>query len=209
VNHSFKDQVDASNESFPNLIMLIDAQNKRRLILAQSLINSGYELVVECKTAEGLLDLVDKNKPDIIVMGIDGPDKLTLDNLVMLNKKHPIPVVVFAEDEAPQVIEQSIKAGVSAYIVNDIQPHRLKSIINVAYVRFIEHQKLTTELARTKNALADRKVLEKAKGLLMRQKNIVEEEAFNLIRKISMNKGLPIAKVAADIIEVLELIELD
>jgi response regulator NasT len=205
VNNLSECQDSAVSRGFPNLIMLIDTEETRRSILGQGLINSGYQLVPQSKTAIGLIESVIQNKPNLIVMG--SPDKVSMNNLLMLKTIHPTPVVVFAEDEAPRVIQQAMQAGVCAYIVNAIQPHRLKSIVTVAYARFLEQQKLSTELVKVKSALANRKVVEKAKGLLMHKKCIAEEEAFNLIRKMSMNKRLPVVQVAADIIEVLELVE--
>jgi len=193
----------------PQSIMLIDTRAGRRSVLAQALERNGYTLVYVSETAENLSELAQAYQPDVIVIGVSGPDSNTLANLTDLNKNRPAPVVVFAEEDAPQVIQQTIKTGVSAYIVDDIQEHRMKSIITVAYLRFIEQQKVKAELAKSQYALASRIVLEKAKGLLMAQRGINEEQAFQLIRKMAMDKGLSIGKVAGDIIDLMALMALD
>jgi len=193
----------------PKTIMLIDARERRRRLLAQALEGSGYQLVFVSETAEHLSVLAQRYIPDVIVIGVSGPDSTTLANLSALNETRPAPVVVFAEEDTPQVIQKTIKTGVCAYIVDDIQQQRMNSIITVAYLRFIEQQKVKEQLLKSQDALANRIVLEKAKGLLMAQRDISEQQAFAMIRKMSMDKGQPISKVATDIIDLLTLIAAD
>lgn len=186
-------------------VLLIDANSSRASILKRALKEYEYELVQKLNNTNGLLDQVDQFKPDVIVLGVDSPDKNTLQQLAKLNKERPHPVVVFAEKQTPKIIEQVVKAGISAFIVDDIQAHRMTSIINIAIARFKEHQHVRDELEKTKTKLTERKALEKAKGLLMAEKGYSEDEAYQFLRKMSMDKGISLGLVSENIIEVLGL----
>ena len=154
-----------------------------------------------------MLEKAESHEPDILVVGMDLPDEDTLKHLVALRERYPLPVIVFSEKDTPQMIQKVVSAGVSAFIVDDIQVQRLPSIINIAIARFKEQQGLIKELHQTKTKLAERKVLEKAKGLLMKQKGISEDEAYTSLRKLAMDKGQSIVTVAQSIIDVLSLFE--
>lgn len=194
---------NASNEQ--NSVLLIDANPSRKSILKRALRDNEFHLIKHISSTENLLSICSHNCPDIIVVGIDLPDADTLNDLSKLNTVHPHPVVMFAEKDTPQIINKAIKCGVNAYIVDDIQPQRIRSIITVAIARFQEHQKILDELKQTKDKLAQRKILEKAKGMLMTYKNMDEETAFSTIRKMAMNKGITLAQTAEAIIEVLSI----
>lgn len=187
-------------------VLLIDASSSRSSVLKRALIEYGYELVAKLNDTKDLLDQVEQFQPDVIVMGVDSPDQNALQQLANLNKQHPYPVVMFAEKETPQIIEQVVKAGISAFIVDDIQAHRITSIINVAIARFKEHQSIRSELEKTKTKLAERKTIEKAKGLLMAEKGCSEDEAYQCLRKMAMDKSLPLRVVSENIIEVMSLL---
>ena len=146
-------------------------------------------------------------KPDVIVIGINTLDNETLDKLLILKNTCPTTVVIFADHESPETITQSVKSGVNAYVIDDIKPHRISGIITMGYARFIESQRLEAELTKTKLELSNRKVIECAKGILMRQKSLSENQAFQIMRNMSMNKGISIARVATNIIDVFDLIE--
>lgn len=188
-------------------VLLIDKNSSRISLLNRALLEFGYEVVEKLADTNELLSRIDKIKPDIVVIGIDSPDKITLQNLASLHREKPHPVVVFAEQQTPKIIEQAVKAGVSAFIVDDIQPHRITSIISVAIARFKEQQIIRNELEQTKKKLADRKVVDKAKGILMAEKGYNEDQAYQCLRKMAMNKGLSLALVAENIIDVYSLMK--
>ena len=110
---------------------------------------------------------------------------------------------MFAESDAPAVIQQVVKSGVSAYIAAEIHPHRIRSIISVAQARFNEQQALLKELELAKNQLADRKLVDRAKGLLMEHKGLTEDQAYKKLRKMSMDKGQNLASVAESVVDIL------
>ncbi|WP_025563419.1 ANTAR domain-containing protein [Psychromonas sp. SP041] len=170
--------------------------------LKQSLIDLNYN-VIHCVSNSALLSKQClQHLPDILIINTNEPSAEILKEISNINKLTPLPVLVFATQETPSLIKSSIQAGVSAYIVNDIQPSRLNSLITVACERFKEHQLLVQELQRTKNQLADRKIVERAKGYIMQQRKMTEQEAFTLLRKMAMNNGQTLAEVSNNIITV-------
>ncbi len=106
-----------------------------------------------------------------------------------VNQLLPLPIIIFAENDSPNVIKKAIKSGVSAYIVSEIHPQRIKSIISVANERFKAVESLKNELKQAKTQLESRKLIERAKGLLMEQKQLTEKESYEALRKMAMNQG--------------------
>ena len=188
-------------------ILLIDADSSRASLLRRTLIEYGYNVIGKLTDAQNLVEQVRHYSPDLLVIGVDLPDELTLENLSQLNQRAPRPVVVFAEKNAPKMIQSAVKAGVSAYIVDNIQPQRFRSIIEIAMARFNEFNGMRIELEDTKSKLADRKLLERAKGLLMEKKGISEPQAYQQLRKMAMDKGVTLSLVAENIIDVFEMLD--
>ncbi|CAA0099268.1 putative transcriptional regulatory protein pdtaR [BD1-7 clade bacterium] len=187
-------------------VMLIDEQTARAAILERALKDSGYQVVARMSDTLRLTEEVSRLQPDVIIIDIDSPDRDTLEHMNELNANNPHPVVMFAEQDAPQIIESAVQAGVSAYIVDGLQPQRVKAIVNVAIARFREYQALRQELEQTKVKLADRKYLDKAKGILMQQRGLTEEEAYKAMRKMAMDKGEKLVDIARNIIDVYDLL---
>ncbi len=188
-------------------VVLVDMDDSRAGLLRRSLIEFELDIVAERRTVSHIDEVVQRFRPDALVLGIDMPDDDTLYTLAELNKTHPCPVVMFAEKDTPQCIQKVVKAGISAFVVDDIQPRRLPSIINIAIARFKAQQLVNEELEAARSKLAERKVLEKAKGLLMSKKGYSEDEAYKNIRKMAMDKGLTMGAVASNVIDVLSLLE--
>lgn len=186
-------------------VLLFDADKFRRSLLVRELVALGYRLVAQLNSAEYLLREIEANAPDIIVMGIDLPDDDILQKVASLQLVKPHPVIMFAEQDTPQIIQKAIKAGVNAFVVDDIQPERINSIINVAIARFQAEQGLRQELAKTKSQLQERKLIDKAKGLLMKQRGLDEDAAYQLLRKKAMDKSISVAAVAENVIDVMAL----
>ena len=188
-------------------VLLIDGNSSRASMLNRALNEFGYEIAEKRLSTKNLLEKVDELQPDIVIIGVDFPEQETLDSLAMLYRENPRPVVVFAETEAPKIIAQAVKAGVSAFIVDDIQAHRLTSIINVAIARFEEQQNIRKELELTRKKLAGRKILDKAKGILMKEKGYSEDEAYQCLRKMAMDKGQSLEVVAESVIDVFGMMK--
>jgi len=182
-------------------ILLIDQIAKRAEPLEDALKALGHQVVVRPPGKYAIYKMVETFQPDVVIVDADSPDRDTLEDVSVTSDKYPRPIIFFADDEDDEVIRQSIKAGVSAYIVDGLQPGRVKTLLNVAISRFEEHQRLKGELKKTRNELADRKIVDKAKGLLMKHKQCDEEAAFSAMRKMAMNKNVKLAEIAQDVID--------
>lgn len=188
-------------------VVLVDPDAGRSSLLRRALEVNGYELVGRLNEVGQMLAMVLSAQPDFVVLGIDSPDQPSIQQLVALKEQAPLPIIIFSEQGSPQIIQKIVQAGVSAFIVDDIQPRRLPSIIAIAVARFQAQQGLIQELEATRSKLAERKILERAKGLLMQQKGISEDEAYRSLRKMAMDRGQPIVQVAETVIDVLQLLE--
>jgi response regulator NasT len=165
--------------------------------------------------AEGLADLeprelrrvtaLDENElhafaPDLIVIACDSPDRDTIESLRESAKTNPRPVVMFVDRSAPGLAEAAVRAGVAAYVVDGLQPARVRPILEAAMTRFQLMQQLRADLAKAQSDLAARKTIERAKGLLMKERNLDEEASYAILRKLAMDSGRPIGAVASDLI---------
>src|SRR4029453_13027023 len=121
------------------------------------------------------------------------------------SRERPRPIVLFTDERARETIRASLRAGVSAYIVAGMQPDRLKPILDVAVARFEQEQALRVELKDAHEKIAERKLVERAKGILMRDKGVGEDEAFRMMRKLAMDRSRRLADIAQQIIDIAEL----
>lgn len=138
--------------------------------------------------------------PDVIVIACDSPDRDTLESLRESNAGNPRPVVMFVDRSAPGLAEAAVESGVAAYVVDGLSAARVRPVLEVAMSRFQLMQKLRTDLHKAQADLAARKTIERAKGLLMKERGIEEEEAFRTLRKLAMDTGRPLGAVAADLL---------
>lgn len=136
--------------------------------------------------------------PDVVVIAAESPDRDTLDSLKESSAGHP--VVMFVDRSEPGLAEQAVRAGVAAYVVDGLAPNRVRSILDVAMSRFALTQQLRGDLAKAKADLEARKTVERAKGLLMKERGLDEDGAYRLLRKLAMDRGKPIGAVAADLL---------
>lgn len=138
--------------------------------------------------------------PDLIIVACDSPDRDTLESLREATQANPRPVVMFADRSSPGLGEEAVRAGVAAYVVDGLQPGRVRSILEVAMSRFQLMQQLRADLAKAQSDLASRKTIERAKGLLMKERQINEEAAYAILRKLAMDSGRSIGAIAADLL---------
>jgi response regulator NasT len=142
----------------------------------------------------------------VIIIDIESPDRDTLENMRHITRENPKPIIMFAEKGASEIIQTAIQAGVSAYVVDGLSRNRVKPILDVAIARFREFQALRNELAEAKNKLADRKVIDRAKGILIEKYGMTEEQAYVSLRKMAMNRNLRIVEVSRNVIAMLEVL---
>lgn len=187
--------------------MLIDDNRGRAALLQQALRDAHYEVVAVLHDEADILKRVQETPVDVILIDLASPDRDTLEYLSTLNRESPKPIVMFAENDDNTIIQAAIKAGVSAYVVDGLSHQRLKPIMKVAIARFREYQAMRAELDKTRNQLAERKVIERAKGIVMKQKGIDEASAYHALRKMAMDRNLRLAEVAESVIAVTQLLE--
>ncbi len=178
----------------------------RAAILEQALTDAGYEVAERITTCHDLPAQVRRIEPDVIIIDLDSPDRDTLENMRIISRDQPKPVVMFAADDDAGTIHEAVRAGVSAYVVDGLAGHRVKPVMEVAIARFREYQALRSELEETRNTLAERKVVDKAKGIIMRQRGVSEGEAYQLLRRAAMDSNQRIAEVARNLIRAAELL---
>jgi len=187
-------------------VMLVDNEPARAAILEQALLDAGYRISARLEDTSELTEEVRLLQPDIVIIDIESPDRDTMEDMSRMHKDNPRPVVMFSEQDDEKTIASAIRAGVSAYIADDIQATRVKPILDVAIARFREFHALRDELDKVRNQLADRKLIEKAKGLLMQHQECNEEEAYKALRKMAMDQSKRLTDVAKNVISVLELV---
>lgn len=177
-------------------ILLVDQDAARSAILEQALHDAGHQVVARIKHGHNLLRELKECQPDIIIMDLEAPGRDTLEQMREISRDHPKPIILFSNKRDSDYIRQAVQAGVSAYVVDGLSQERVMPIVEVAMARFREFEALKRELQETKTQLADRKVVDKAKGILMQRKGLSEDEAYQLLRKTAMSRNMRIADVA-------------
>lgn len=187
-------------------IMLVDESTERSLCLRLTLERLGYEVVAEVSNPRNLYDEVKRHAPDTIIVDTESPSRDTLEHLCMITESCPRPIVMFTQDAKRESIRQAVRAGVTAYVVDGLAAERIEPIIEAAIARFEAFQSVQTELAQTRTQLSERKLVERAKGILMKEKKLPEDEAYRLLRKLAMDRSTPLAAVAEQIITYAKLL---
>lgn len=188
-------------------VMLVDIPAIHTAMLEEEIEEAGYELIACLKGPLGLLKAFIEAKPELLVINLDTPDKTILDTLQIINRDYPCPIVIFTNDDDSSVIQLAIRAGVSAYVVDGLLSNRIKPVIDVALARFTEMQSLRSERDKAKSSLQERKLIDKAKGLIMAQRQVTEDVAYASLRKAAMEANKKLIDVAREIISVMELMK--
>ncbi len=182
------------------------AQSRRGAALRIGLLESGYDIVASLPADVFLPERIGQLQPDLIIVDSESDARDVLEHIVLATREAPRPIVLFTDDHAPSSMEAALEAGVSAYIVAGLQPERVKPVLDVALARFRHERKLLNELSETRQKLAERKVVERAKGLLMTRYRLGEQEAYQKLRGMAMNKKLKLAEIAQRILDVEDLL---
>jgi response regulator NasT len=186
-------------------VMLVDDSHEETSPLKDSLLEAGYDVIETAHTAAALLERVSASQPDVIIIDTESPTRDTLEQLSFVTREHPRPIVLFTDDRENATIQAALRAGVSAYVVAGMQPDRLRPILDVALARFEQERALRDELKDAQDRLAERKLIERAKGLLMEQKRVSESDAFQMMRKLAMDRNRRLVDVAQQIIDIADL----
>lgn len=181
-------------------------QDERARALRIGLLEAGYNIVAVFPADIHLPERVMQVQPDMIIIDAESDARDVLEHVVMATRDAPRPIVLFTEDQAKSSMEAAMAAGVSAYIVAGLHAERVKPVLDVAMARFNADQKLRNELSDTKLKLAERKTVERAKGLLMDRHKISEDEAYRRLRSMAMEKNLKISELAQRLIDIADLL---
>ena len=187
-------------------VMIIDEVVERAEVLQRALVQSGYEMIAHVPSTFDLHRQVVALKPDIVIIETDSPDRDTLENLCVMSRDEPRPVVMFTHDGNGEKIRAATEAGVSAYVVDGMAAERIGPIIDAAIARFEQFQALKRGLEDTELKLAERKLIERAKGILMSSRNLSEDDAYRALRKQAMESNAQLAEIARQVIAVAGLI---
>lgn len=187
-------------------VLVVDSDAGRAACVVEALVQAGYLVASVLETGTDIYAKVRAVQPDVIIIDMESPDRDMLEHLRGINRDDPRAIVMFCQDDASESISAAVEAGVSAYVVDGLHQHRIKPILQTAVARFRDFQALRQELAETKTTLADRKTVDRAKGILMRQRGMSEEEAYQALRKQAMNRNKRIVEVADAVIAAAELL---
>lgn len=187
-------------------VLLVDENRGRSALLEQALSDAGHEVIAVLASGENISQQVAEQQPDVIIVDLESPDRDTLEHMRCISRDNPKPVVMFADDSDSNSIHKAIEAGVSAYVVDGLADKRIKPLMDVAIARFREYQALRDELTRVKTTLEERKLIDRAKGIIMKRKGCGEEEAYQLLRKTAMSSNLRLVEVARNLITSVELL---
>ncbi len=184
----------------------VAAQVQRGQALRIGLLESGYDIVASLPADMYLPERIAQLQPDMIIVDAESDARDVLEHIVIATRDERRPIVMFTEDEDTSTMDAAMAAGVSAYIVAGLQAERIKPVLNVAMARFRQDQKLLAELNETRHKLAERKLIDRAKGLLMSKQSLSEEQAYQKLRTMAMNKNLKLAEIAQRILDVEDLL---
>jgi response regulator NasT len=193
-------------ESSPK-IAIVDESPIRAAILEEGLREAGFTDVVRIDEMQSLLSRIYALDPDVIVIDLENPSRDVLEQMFQVSRAVRRPIAMFVDQSDSASIQASVDAGVSAYIVDGLKKERLKPILDLCISRFNAFSKLQDELDRAKSALEDRKVIERAKGILMRLKGLTEDEAYVLLRSTAMREKKKIGEIAQSILTASELLK--
>lgn len=191
----------------PLSVLLIDDNPARAEIVESGLRDAGYVLLGRLEGTYDLSARVGALKPDVIVVSIDSPSRDAIEDLRRTTEQQPRPIALFADRSDPATIAAGMAAGVSAYVVKGLAQDRVQSVVDVAVAHFNRYHTMREELDRARLSLVERKTVDRAKGLLMKQQGIGEEAAYKLLRKLAMDQNKRIGEVAQDVLTYAKILK--
>ena len=181
-------------------ILVIDENAIRASIIEEGLREAGYQRVTVIHEVNGVARTIETLQPDVIFIDLENPNRDMMEHLFQLTRTVGRPIAMFVDRSDTASIEAAVEAGVSAYVVDGLKKERVKPILDMAVSRFNAFSRLQRELADAKSALEERKVVERAKGILMKMRGLPEEEAFALLRQTAMNEKKKISEIAQSVV---------
>jgi two-component system, response regulator / RNA-binding antiterminator len=195
---------DASDATLK--IVVVDANPARAAILDSGLRDAGYRQIVTFDGTANLLQKIVAVEPDVILIDLENPSRDTLEQMFQVSRVVKRPVAMFVDQADTRAIQTAVEAGVSAYVVDGLKRERVKGILDLCVSQFNAFAKLQAELDQARSALEERKIVDRAKGLVMKLKGLSEEDAYALMRRTAMNEKKKMSEIAQSIITAAELL---
>ena len=187
-------------------IAIVDENTARCAIIEVALRDAGHADIVRINETSALLKRLETLDPDVVLIDLENPSRDTLESMFVVSRTVRRPVAMFVDQSDTAMIEAAVDAGVSAYVVDGLRKERVKAILDMAISRFNAFERLRRELAEAKTLLEERKIIDRAKGMLMKAKSISEDEAYALLRSTAMNESRRIAEVAQSVVLAADLL---
>jgi two-component system, response regulator / RNA-binding antiterminator len=191
----------------PLSILVVDENRLRASIIEDGLREAGHSDVTVMADIHGIARQIERAEPDVIMVDLENPNRDMLEAFFQLSRSIRRPVAMFVDRSDEASIAASVEAGVSAYVVDGLRKERIKPILELAVSRFNAFARLTRELEEAKGELADRKIIDRAKGILMTSKNMNEEAAYQLLRKTAMNQNRKVSEIAQSLVTAAGLLQ--
>jgi two-component system, response regulator / RNA-binding antiterminator len=191
----------------PLRIAIVEENSIRAAILLDGLRDAGIADVEVIDTMTHMLRRLSTMDPDVIIIGIENPSRDVLEQMFQVSKLVSRPVAMFVDRSDEGMIQAAVEAGVSAYVVDGLRKERVKAIVEMAVSRFNAFDRLQRELVEARNELASRKIIERAKGILMKSRQLPEEEAYALLRQTAMNEKRKLVDIAQSVVTAASLLE--
>ena len=187
-------------------IAIIDENPVRAAILEDGLREAGHLSITRISEMTDLLTRIYALDPDVIIVSLENPSRDVLEQLFQVSRAVRRPVAMFVDQADSASIQAAVDAGVSTYVVDGLRKERIRPILDVTISRFEAFARLQDELAAAKEALEDRKTIERAKGILMKSRRLSEQEAYTLLRKTAMNQKRKLADIAQSVVTAAQLL---
>ena len=188
-------------------IVIVDESPVRAAILEEGLQEAGYVHIVRISETVNLLARIYAIDPDVSLIDLESPSRDILEQMFQMSRIVKRPIAMFVDQSDAASIQAAVDAGVSAYIVDGLKKERMTHILDLCISRFNAFSRLQNELDRTKDALEERKIIDRAKGVLMKAKNLPEERAYALLRRTAMNENKKIVEIAQSVLTAAEMLK--
>ncbi|GGA65826.1 two-component system response regulator [Nitratireductor aestuarii] len=187
-------------------ILIIDENRIRAAVIEEGLREAGHGEVATIHDMTGIARPIAEIEPDVIVIDLENPNRDMLESMFQLTRAVKRPIAMFVDRTDSASTEAAIEAGVSAYVVDGLRKERIKPILDMAISRFNAFSRMARELEEARSELENRKLIDRAKGLLMKSRGLSEQEAYALLRRTAMNQNRKIAEIAQSLITAADLL---
>lgn len=188
-------------------VLVIDENRIRAAIIEEGLRDAGYDQITVIDEMRGLARRIADLNPDVIVIDLENPNRDMLESFFQISRAVKRPIAMFVDKSDEASIEAAVDAGVSAYIVDGLKQERVRPILKMAISRFNAFSRLNRELEETRGELENRKLIDRAKGLLMRSRGLSEDAAYALLRRTAMNQNRKIVEIAQSLLTAASLLD--